>query len=58
MVDRQVHYRQHDQRELDSQADNRRRFPAYGDHFGRRRAEVSRSAAHLHLAQIRGLLNG
>ena len=35
MVDREVHSRQYDQRELDSQYNNRRRFPAYDDHFGR-----------------------
>lgn len=35
MVDRQVHYRHYDRRELDSQYNNRRRFPDYDDHFGR-----------------------
>ncbi len=58
MGDRQVHYRQHDQRELDFQYTNRRRFPDYDDHFGRWRAGVSSSAAHLYLAHLKGLLNG
>ena len=47
MVDRQVPYRQYDQRELDSQYNNRRRIPDYDDHLGRWRAEKNPEAPRI-----------